>query len=301
MRHSSSGSSHVAIAARASPRYAASAIEITMGQCPCALLGLGQVDEVAAAFVAPPLATAGDGPAMPWSGKLRLRQGWPQVWSRSSTITHPPSTTPTPTVTPTMVTVACGSFVGEFGSAGNGAGEFFDPEAIAVDPGGNVYVADTGNHRIQKFAATGSFLLQWGSMGSANGQFHSPEGIAADGAGNVFVTDLAPAAATRSSSAPLPLTQTPTSSWWTTATSGSRSSPTLGVFSPSGAARASTTDSSIPRRPSQWLRTMKIVVTDEGNRVQRYACPLSSTIVRRSRSQQEFDSQTSARLSKEIR
>jgi streptogramin lyase len=59
-----------------------------------------------------------------------------------------------------------------------------------VDQSGNVFVADTGNHRIEKFTSTGTFLLQWGSMGSANGQFHSPEGVAVDGAGNVFVTDL---------------------------------------------------------------------------------------------------------------
>src|SRR5439155_13960227 len=32
------------------------------------------------------------------------------------------------------------------------AGEFDRPESLAVDAGGNVYVADTGNHRIQKLS-----------------------------------------------------------------------------------------------------------------------------------------------------
>jgi hypothetical protein len=36
---------------------------------------------------------------------------------------------------------------------------------------GNVCVADTFNHRIQKFDASGTFLTTWGSNGSSNGQF----------------------------------------------------------------------------------------------------------------------------------
>ncbi|HUL98352.1 MAG TPA: hypothetical protein VLU24_02740 [Mycobacterium sp.] len=96
----------------------------------------------------------------------------------------------TPTTTPTTATAPCGAFLGKFGSQGSGDGQFFDPEAVAVDQRGTVFVADTGNHRIEKVTGTGTFLLQWGSMGSADGQFHSPEGVAADGAGNVFVTDL---------------------------------------------------------------------------------------------------------------
>ncbi|HVO23312.1 MAG TPA: AAA family ATPase [Candidatus Margulisiibacteriota bacterium] len=45
-----------------------------------ALLGLGNVDEAFATFSAPQLAAAAEGTAMPWSGKLRLRQGLAQVW-----------------------------------------------------------------------------------------------------------------------------------------------------------------------------------------------------------------------------
>ena len=48
---------------------------------------------------------------------------------------------------------------------------------------GNVYVADTGNNRVQKFDASGTILTAWGSSGSANGQFHVPGGVASDGAG----------------------------------------------------------------------------------------------------------------------
>ena len=37
------------------------------------------------------------------------------------------------------------------GYFGNQDGEFSSPFGIVLDPSGNVYVTDTGNHRIQKF------------------------------------------------------------------------------------------------------------------------------------------------------
>ena len=57
------------------------------------------------------------------------------------------------------------------------------------DGSGNVYVADSGNHRIQKFSSSGGFLAKWGTKGSGDGQFNFPEGVAVDGSGNVYVTD----------------------------------------------------------------------------------------------------------------
>ena len=83
----------------------------------------------------------------------------------------------------------CGAFLAKFGSQGSGDGQFVFPQAIAVDHSGNVFVADTDNHRIEKFTNTGGFLLQWGGMGTGDGQFDSPHGVAVDGNGNVFVAD----------------------------------------------------------------------------------------------------------------
>jgi tripartite motif-containing protein 71 len=53
-----------------------------------------------------------------------------------------------------------------------------------------VYVADTGNNRIQTFSSNGTFIAVLGRDGGANGTLRSPEGIAVDpSSGNVYVAD----------------------------------------------------------------------------------------------------------------
>ncbi|MCX9010850.1 MAG: DUF3160 domain-containing protein [Candidatus Methanoperedens sp.] len=66
---------------------------------------------------------------------------------------------------------------------------FNSPSGIAVDSSGNVYVAEQGNGRIQKFNESGGFLVKWGSEGTGDGQFRYPSGIAVDRSGNVYVAD----------------------------------------------------------------------------------------------------------------
>lgn len=60
---------------------------------------------------------------------------------------------------------------------------------IAMDRSGNMYVADTGNDRIQKFDNSGTFITEWGSKGDGDGQFNYPADIAVDRSGNVYVAD----------------------------------------------------------------------------------------------------------------
>ena len=50
------------------------------------------------------------------------------------------------------------------------------PQQIAVDDERNIYVADTGNSRIQKFTNDGQFLSSWGTNGFENGKLQSPVG-----------------------------------------------------------------------------------------------------------------------------
>jgi tripartite motif-containing protein 71 len=44
-----------------------------------------------------------------------------------------------------------GQFIESWGTTGDGNGQFSEPEGIDVDNSGHVYVADTGNNRVQVF------------------------------------------------------------------------------------------------------------------------------------------------------
>lgn len=67
-----------------------------------------------------------------------------------------------------------------FGKRGSGPGEFNNPTGVAVDREDNIYVADSDNHRIQRFDAEGRFLGSWGGQGSEPGQLDRPLGLAID-------------------------------------------------------------------------------------------------------------------------
>ncbi|BFU96197.1 MAG: putative NHL repeat protein [Nitrospira sp.] len=69
------------------------------------------------------------------------------------------------------------------------AGQLRSPWGVAVDGTGDVYVTDTGNHRVEKFDKEGNFITQWGGYGNGDGQFNFPYGIAVDAKGSVFVVD----------------------------------------------------------------------------------------------------------------
>jgi DNA-binding beta-propeller fold protein YncE len=84
---------------------------------------------------------------------------------------------------------AAPQFVDKWGSSGSGDSQFSGASGIAVDGLGQVYVADTNNHRIQKFRGDGTFLLTWGSEGPGNGQFEFPQAVTMDASGNVLVAD----------------------------------------------------------------------------------------------------------------
>jgi len=82
----------------------------------------------------------------------------------------------------------------------NSNARFRYPTGVAVDSGGNVYVADEGNNIIRKLVPSGTNWVvstiagQAGSSGSADGtnsdaRFNEPYGVAIDNDGNVYVAD----------------------------------------------------------------------------------------------------------------
>jgi len=80
-------------------------------------------------------------------------------------------------------------FEAEIGRKGHGPGEFLEPGGLAVDALGNLYVADTGNDRVQKLGRNGGYLSEAGGFGWAEGQFNRPSGIATGRGLEVFVAD----------------------------------------------------------------------------------------------------------------
>jgi len=76
------------------------------------------------------------------------------------------------------------------GREGVDDGEFSSPTGIALDKDGNIYVADTDNHSIQKFDKTGKFIARWGGEPSPEeGSFYYPRGLAIGANDTLYVAD----------------------------------------------------------------------------------------------------------------
>ncbi|MEX0992769.1 MAG: hypothetical protein WDZ37_02120 [Solirubrobacterales bacterium] len=77
------------------------------------------------------------------------------------------------------------------GSSGVGDAEFSNPFSVAVDPSsGHVYVADTGNSRIQRLDASGKYVAQFPMQMPGDVFPGTPAGIAVGATGDVYVSDL---------------------------------------------------------------------------------------------------------------
>ena len=64
------------------------------------------------------------------------------------------------------------------GGTGSAPGQFAEPRGIALDKFKHVYVADTGNGRIQEFSSDGSLVRTIGEAGTGEGQLDRPTGVA---------------------------------------------------------------------------------------------------------------------------
>ncbi len=90
-----------------------------------------------------------------------------------------------------------GNFISAWGHTGSELGQFrfYSSQNYTQPPGGGiavsgvyVYVADSGNNRIERFGLEGGEPMEWGSKGAGPGQFSYPRGVAANGS-EVLVAD----------------------------------------------------------------------------------------------------------------
>jgi len=99
-----------------------------------------------------------------------------------------------------VTTLAGGPLTGTGSPGQDGIGaaaEFDNPLGIAIDAGGNLYVADSGNDTIRKVSPNGNVTTLAGlatKFGNTDGtgstaRFSNPTGVAVDASGNVFVAD----------------------------------------------------------------------------------------------------------------
>jgi len=81
------------------------------------------------------------------------------------------------------------TYITTWGEKGDKTGQFLSPLGIDVDPMGNLYIADTGNQRIQKIDPRGRFIAEIGGFGWQAEQFDHPVAVWAGNGLDVFVAD----------------------------------------------------------------------------------------------------------------
>ena len=102
----------------------------------------------------------------------------------------------------TMGTLTTIAGIREFGFSGDGgpatAARLYVPRDVALDSSGNLYIADTGNHRIRKVDTSGMITTiagigpgfdSDGTGPATEAAMSSPTGIAVDSSGNLYIAD----------------------------------------------------------------------------------------------------------------
>jgi DNA-binding beta-propeller fold protein YncE len=79
--------------------------------------------------------------------------------------------------------------VGFIGESALGSSFLSHPTGIAIDPGGNLFITDTGYDRVVKCDKGGEFLQEAGGFGWGEGQFNRPTYLATDYGLNLYVVD----------------------------------------------------------------------------------------------------------------
>jgi hypothetical protein len=97
----------------------------------------------------------------------------------------------------TISTIAGDGTSGSSGDVGPALSARFDPQSVAVDAAGNVYIVDMDNVRLRRVAADGTITTAAGGGNgdsgdggpATNARLSNPWGLALDGAGNLYIAD----------------------------------------------------------------------------------------------------------------
>eukprot|EP00731_Ephydatia_muelleri_P008540 Em0004g878a len=81
-----------------------------------------------------------------------------------------------------------GQLKNTIGCSGSGDGQFSYPYGVSIK-GDVLYVADSGNCRVQKLTSSGKFLHKFGQQGSGQGQFNCPVAVIIDSNNKLIVSD----------------------------------------------------------------------------------------------------------------
>lgn len=81
-----------------------------------------------------------------------------------------------------------GEFVLQWGGHGSVPGEFLRPQHLELLDG-QLWVADSCNHRIQIFDDVGKLVRTWGTQGAAPGQLSYPYDLTFDDQGHVYICE----------------------------------------------------------------------------------------------------------------
>jgi len=81
------------------------------------------------------------------------------------------------------------TYLTSWGERGENEVQFKEPNGISVSPEGNIYIADTGNQRIQKISRYGEFIKTVGGFGWGIEEFDKPVSLCAVNGLDVFVAD----------------------------------------------------------------------------------------------------------------
>jgi sugar lactone lactonase YvrE len=87
---------------------------------------------------------------------------------------------------------ADGSFIRQFGKAGDRPGTFMRPKGVAIDVDGHVWVADAMQDRVQCFTPEGDLLIWMGGHGTLPGQFRTLAGLYIDKNNRIFTSEQFP-------------------------------------------------------------------------------------------------------------